>query len=267
MKKLLTVIALLVIAALPAIAQTIDYPAVENRDDRNTTIKKIETDSQYTVVSFETIASSDNSVVQLNKEIYLQTDASNVHYNYLKSENIAIVPAKQTLSNTGDKLVFKVYFKKIPPEAKFINITERAGPNNGKVSFFNFYNVSLTKSQLANTQFSTSSKGYTFGTGTAVVIDSAIVQAPAAIRIGSSYMNNEITDAMKAMEPMMSKIATVMMDAQLNYYKQPGKMAEVAKLNKVYYDALRKEGFSSDDALKIITSDSIMPKPTALSTK
>lgn len=266
MKKLLTVIALLVIAALPAIAQTIDYPAVENRDDRNTTIKKIETDSQYTIVSFETIASSDNSVVQLNKEIYLQTDASNVHYNYLKSENIAIVPAKQTLSNAGDKLVFKVYFKKIPPEAKFINITERAGPNNGKVSFFNFYNVSLTKSQLANTQFSTSSKGYTFGTGTAVVIDSVTIQAP-TMRIGSSNMSSDITDAMKAMEPMMSKMATVMMDAQLNYYKQPGKMAEVAKLNKVYYDALRKEGFSSDDALKIITSDSIMPKPTALSTK
>ena len=60
--------------------------------------------------------------------------------------------------------------------------------------------------------------------------------------------------------PMMGNMVKSMMDAQLDYFKQPGKMEEIAKLQKQYFDALIKEGFNTDQALKIITSDSILPK-------
>lgn len=65
---------------------------------------------------------------------------------------------------------------------------------------------------------------------------------------------------MNSFGPMMSNMAKSIMDAQLEYYKQPGKLEEIAKLNKQYFDALVKEGFTSDQALKIITSDSLLPK-------
>jgi hypothetical protein len=65
---------------------------------------------------------------------------------------------------------------------------------------------------------------------------------------------------MSAMGPMLTTMATSMMDAQLAYYKQPGKLEEIAKLQKQYFDALVKEGFANDQALKIITSDSLLPK-------
>jgi hypothetical protein len=65
---------------------------------------------------------------------------------------------------------------------------------------------------------------------------------------------------MNSFGPMMSNMAKSLMDAQLDYYKQPGKLEEIAKLNKQYFDALVKEGFTNDQALKIITSDSLLPK-------
>ncbi|QKJ30079.1 hypothetical protein HQ865_10015 [Mucilaginibacter mali] len=65
---------------------------------------------------------------------------------------------------------------------------------------------------------------------------------------------------MNSFGPMVSNMAKSMMDAQLEYYKQPGKLEEIAKLNKQYFDALVKEGFTADQALKIVTSDSFLPK-------
>ena len=71
---------------------------------------------------------------------------------------------------------------------------------------------------------------------------------------------NGMMSAMNSMGPMISNMAKSMMDAQLEYYKQPGKLVEIAKLQKQYFDALVKEGFTEDQALKIITSDSLLPK-------
>jgi len=260
MKKILTVIALLIMAELPTIAQTVINPSVKSRDDNNTTIKKIETNNNYTVITFETKAVTDNSWIQLNKEIYLQTDISNAHYDYIKSENIAIAPQKHTLYNAGDKLVFKVYFKKIPPAAKFINIIERSGPSNGKVSFFNYYNVSLAPSNTYKYKLST--KPYqTFSLANAIKIDTATKRIPSVTISPMSTSTNELTNAMNAMGPMITKMSKIMMDTQLDYYKQSGKLAEIAKLNKTYFDALVNEGFTRDEALKIITANSLLPKP------
>jgi hypothetical protein len=71
---------------------------------------------------------------------------------------------------------------------------------------------------------------------------------------------NGMMGMMNSMGPMMGNMAKAMMDAQLEYYKQPGKLEEIAKLTKQYYNALLKEGFSEDQALKIVISDSFLPK-------
>ncbi|WPU96825.1 hypothetical protein SNE25_14980 [Mucilaginibacter sabulilitoris] len=53
-------------------------------------------------------------------------------------------------------------------------------------------------------------------------------------------------------------MAKSLMDSQLNYYRQPGKIEELAKVNKQYFDALKKEGFTEDQALRIITTGGIL---------
>src|ERR1700752_319238 len=126
MKKIIALSALLLMICLQSFAQNISNPQVESKDDMSSVITKIETDKQFTIVSFENTAYGDNSWIQLNKEIYIQTNENNEHYNYVKSENIAIVPAKHIFAKAGDKITFKVYFKKIPATAKSIDIIERA---------------------------------------------------------------------------------------------------------------------------------------------
>ena len=280
MKKILTAL-MFMITCVPLFAQRmIKNPYVKSTDDANTVIKQIEVDNKYTIISFETTATSANSWVQLNKEIYLQTDGTNAHFNYVKSENIPLAPVKEYLINPGDKYEFKVYFEKIPVTAKYLSIIERAGPSSG-AAYMNYYGVSLYHSAtIANKQVDN------------VIVDTAVSQ-PDNSRSKVSYVTvqshhsanypmdntfstsqpasralatsgNEFSQVMNAVIPMAGNMARTMMDAQLGYYKQPGKIAELAKLNKEYYDALRKEGFSSDDAIKIITSAGIMPKATDL---
>lgn len=251
MKKILTLSTMLIMSYLSSLAQTIVNPQVESSDDYNSTITKVETDAKFTVVNFEYTASSDNSWAQLNKEIYIQTDQSNAHYNYVKSENIAMVPAKHTLAKAGEKLLFKVYFQKIPQTTKSMDIIERAGRRTDGITFFNFYNVSLTKQRV----FITDVK-ITGPNGGSPYLASGSDQ--------QSDMKDGMANAMSAMGPMYTSMAKSMLDAQFAYYKQPGKIAEIAKLNKEYFDALIKEGFTNDQALKIITSNSLIPKSASV---
>lgn len=255
MRKFLILSAFLLMANLPGFAQNIENPQLGGSDDWNSRITKIETDKQFTTVSFEYTANGDNTWAQLNKEIFIQTDVNNEHYNYVKSENIAMVPAKHTFSKKGDKLVFKVYFKKIPANAKSIDIIERPGIRNDGITYFNFYNVSLTQS---------------FPPGTKIKVTDVVLTPPPPIQrdtatTGLFYGNsNEMQNAMSSMGPMYASMAKSLLDAQLAYFKQPGKIAEIAKLHKDYYDALIKVGFNDDQALKIITTNSLMSKSSSI---
>jgi hypothetical protein len=243
MKKVL-LSALVLLAGLSSLAQTINDPFVESSDDANTLVKKVETNKQFTIVTLEYTANGEGAWAQLNKEIFIQTNLSNKRYNYAKSEDIPIAPAKHTFSKAGDKLSFKVYFEKIPGTTKSIDIIERAGGNRNGSSYFNFYNVSLEKSQGR------------------VITDVVLTPPPISGRSGGAMVtsDNNMAGVMGAMGPMFGNLAKSMMDAQLEYYKQPGKITEIAKLNKQYFDALVKEGFSEDQALKIITSEGLLPK-------
>jgi len=251
MKKPILAIITLFIIATQAFAQNIITPKVEQKDDQSTIIKKVETNNMYTIVTFIGHAYQDNAWIQLNKEIYLQTDLSNAHYDYVKSENIAMVPNKSILKKAGDKLEFKVYFKKIPAAAKSIDIIEHAGLSKSGISYFNFYNVSLTEQAPKITDV--------------VLLPPPPIQRDTA-STGLFYGNasNEMQNAMSSMGPMYASMAKSVLDAQLAYFKQPGKLAEIAKLNKEYFDALVKEGFTYDQALKIITSSSLISKSSSV---
>jgi hypothetical protein len=259
MRKLLTLSAFLLMSALTSLAQTIENPVVGIPEDWSARITKIETGTQFTTVSFEYTASGDNAWVQLNKEIFIQTDVNNEHYNYVKSDNIAIVPAKHFFAKAGNKIAFKIYFKKIPAAAKSIDIIERPGYRTDGIKFFNYYNVSLTQSLPAGT------------TQKVKVTDVVLLPPPPLTNLTSadesSNGQNEMANAMNMMGPMYATMAKSLMDSQLQYYKQPGKIEELAKVNKQYFDALKKEGFTEDQALRIITTGGILSNPIGASGK
>ncbi|MES2268485.1 MAG: hypothetical protein V4520_17100 [Bacteroidota bacterium] len=244
MKKTLLLAATLIVFCFAASAQNILNPRIENRDSPSTVIRKIETDKQYTVVSFDYFAQDNNAWAVLNKEIYIQTDVSNKHYEFVKAEGIAMEPEPKTvIAKMGDKLSFKVYFKKIPANAKMIDIIEHAGKRSDGITFFNFYNVDLTQSYPSEER----------------VKVTEVVLAPPPVNEGVNPMErNDMSSIVNAMGPMYSSLIRSMLDAQLNFYKQPGKLTEVAKMQKQYFDALVKEGFSYDQAIKILTANPLI---------
>ncbi len=249
MKKALILSAFFSIICIASFAQSILNPQVGTKDDPFCKITKIETDKLYTAVSFEATADGDSSWIQLNKEIYIQTNVDNTHYNYVKSENIAIVPQpKHLFKKAGDKFEFKVYFQKIPPTSKTIDVIERAGNNYDGSYYFNFYNVSLTESELP-----------------AKITDVEITGPGGGSPFlspgnGAGGMNGDPFSSMGGIGGMYKSMMKSMMDAQIAYYKEPGKMAEIAKLNKQYFDALVKEGFTADQALKLAAASGLGPK-------
>lgn len=235
MKKILLIPILLLMFTIKTSAQSIENPSVENSDNPNCRIVKIENTPNFTIVSFEQTAENDNAWARINKDIFVQTNVSDKHYHYIKSENIAIAPEKTTIRNAGDKLLFKVYFERIPRTARTIDVIEKGGAR----SFYNFYNVSLTHSQKVITDF---------------------VSTPPPSVTSNVNFNNEMAGVMGSVGPMLTTMTTAMMDAQLKYYKQSGIITEIAKLNKQYFDALVNQGFTQDQALKIITTESLLPK-------
>jgi hypothetical protein len=242
MKNTLILIFLFFGISLSSFSQTIDHPSVEQVDDRAISISKIETTDKFTVVTFAYTARSDSSWAEVNKEIFIQTNIDNTHYNFVKAENITIAPVRRFLTKAGSEITFKIYFDKIPAETKSIDIIERAGLMQGPESYFNFYNVSLSKSQR-------------------VKITDVVLTPPPPSDANFNFGNN-MGNVFNSMAPMVTSMTTAMMDAQLAYYKQPGKVDDIAKLNKKYFNALLKAGFNADQALKIIVADSLLPKPS-----
>lgn len=245
MKKAILTTAVASAFYFAAAAQNVAHPTVEQSDNYSATVAKIETGKQYTVVSFDYTAPSDGAWIEVNKEMFLQTDVDNKHYDFVKAENIAVAPeTRTTLKSAGDKHTFKVYFKKLPANAKTIDIIERAGRANDGLAYFNFYNISLTSPSSADGQH---------------VKVTQVLLTPPPINGGPiTSEGNEMSNMMSAMGPMYSGLIRSMLDAQLNFYKQPGKLAEVAKMHKQYFDALVKEGFTYEQAIKILTANPLM---------
>lgn len=237
MKKNLVLFAYLILISFGAFAQTVTFPNMKESDSHTTVIAKVETGKQYTVITFDQYALQDSFWMVLNKEIYLQTDAGNKHYNFVKAEGIAVVPEKKTIiAKAGGNAIFKVYFEKIPANSTSIDIIEHAGRRGDGITFFNFYGVDLTHSNAGEQQIKITE----------------VVLAPPPINENGDM--GDMASMMNSMGPMYNSLTKAVMDAQLNFYKQQGKLAELASLHRQYYTALVKEGFTEDQALKIITS-------------
>ncbi len=154
--KPLSLLFLLLLLPAMAFCQTILSPSVGSSDDPSTIIVKIDVTKSYTAVVFKHVATAKGNWVQLNKTIYLQDANGDDRYNYLRSEGIAIKPLKDSAQMDNEETSFTVYFEKLKPGTKAINIIERAISTTDRIagaSYFNYYNVSLDKSDTTVQQF------------------------------------------------------------------------------------------------------------------
>jgi len=230
---------LFLLLLLPAVAfcQTINSPSVEYSDDPSTTIEKIEITPKYTAVYFKHTTTSKGSWLELNKSIYLQDADGEDRYNYLRSEGIKLRPLKDTATTDNQVFNFTVYFEKLKPGTKSINVIERATSIMNRMSgtsFFNYYNVSLVDS----------------GKSKKHITDVKLLPPP------SAFYSSKNTDF--SMGAMVTSMYTAMLDSQIKFYSDKTKIDEMAKIDKSYYDALIKAGFNADQALKILTSRSLI---------
>ncbi|MES2810119.1 MAG: hypothetical protein V4619_15915 [Bacteroidota bacterium] len=228
MKKTLLIVCLSFTTAISALAQTIIDPDVNRADDMNVRISKIETTDKYTIVSFDYTAPSDNAWVQLNKEIFIKADGNDKHYAFVKAENISIAPEKRISENAGDNFIFKAYFQKIPKNTKSIDVIENPEGNNSASNYFNYYGVSLT-----HTRRSAASYAYTPAPSAGRVFGGSTARPSAAY----SYLLERKPDTQD-----------IVIEAQQLSVKQ------LAKQQKRYFDALVSEGFTEDQAIKIMTA-------------
>ncbi len=240
-KKILLAFLLL---PLTVFSQSIKFPLVGSSEDPTTIITQIETNKHHTIVSFKHICSVKGSWVQLNKSMYLQDANGEEKYNYVRSEGIPARPEKFVATADNEEVNFKVYFEKLKPGTKEINVVERARSlaelNNG-INFFNYFRVSLNKSQPESGNRITE-----------------VITMPPPPPSKGDLTASFPTRQMANLGPMVSNMYTSMLSAQLNMYSNPAITDQLAKIIKSYYDALIKTGFSSDAALKIITSKQLI---------
>lgn len=233
--KPLSLLFLLVLLPAVAFCQTIVSPSVEYSDDPSTTIEKIEITPKYTAVHFKHTTTVKGGWLELNKSIYLQDADGEDRYNYLRSEGVKLRPLKDTATADNQVFNFTVYFEKIKPGTKSINVIERATSIMNRMSgtnYFNFYNVSLEKSDTA-----------------AFPSHLTRVRSQADTTSVSPFGNSAFS-----MGSMMNNLYTTLFDAQIKFYSDKSKVEAVAKINKSYYDALIKAGFNADQAFKILVS-------------
>ena len=244
---------------LPAatFGQSIKSPLVANTDDPSTFITQVETNSHNTVISFRHICNGKGSWVQLNKSMYLQDANGEDRYNYVKSEGIPLRPEKFTATADRQEVNFKVYFEKLKPGTKEINVIERVRSltelRNG-ISYFNFFNVSLNKSRPLTAD------------GNEIRTVQVTMSPPPPMEMiadtlysdSSNIGGTTRTRVMNDMTPMMVNMYKSMLDAQLKVCSDPAVTDRLAKIMRNYYNALIKAGFSMDAAIKIITSKELI---------
>jgi hypothetical protein len=226
--------------------QSIKFPLVDSAEDPTTVVTAIETNSNATIVSFKHISPSKGNWIQLNKSMYLQDAGGEERYNYIKSEGIPLRPERLVSKEDNQEVNFKVYFEKLKPGTKRINIIERARSlselNNG-VNFLNYFKVDLLQSQEESDKKNRSTQ---------------VIIAPPPPAVENTTSTPFGLGDMANFAPMMSNMYGNMLQAQLNTLSKPTVMNQIAKVTKGYYDALIKAGFSADAALKIVISKPLL---------
>jgi len=243
--KPLSFLFLLLLLPVAAFCQTIVSPSVEYSDDPSTTIEKIEITPKYTAVFFKHIAAAKGGWLELNKSIYLQDADGEDRYNYLRSEGIKLRPEKDTATTDSQVFNFTVYFEKLKPGTKSVNIIERATSIMDRMSgtnYFNFYNVQLDGTKKKHV------------TQAKLLPLTSITDTAQATTIYPPLSSLGVQNYESSMGSMMTSVYNAALEARLKFYSDKARLDEMAKIEKNYYDALMKAGFTADQALKILTS-------------
>ncbi|KAA8479163.1 hypothetical protein BDE36_0164 [Arcticibacter tournemirensis] len=230
MKAKLILTSLISILCSFGFAQTYVDPYVESVGDRICFITKVEVTKQNTIVSFEHL--NNNGWIRLDPAIFIRTNTGK-KLNYVKSEDIPLVPGQYNFAPGEQKHAFKVYFEPLPKKVKEFDLIE---VESGGQYDFNFYGVNLNKKRTSDSQ-----KPHF----TERRIETEVVLTPPP----------PPGDMVRGFAEMYK--ATI--DSYLNYLKQPKKLKELAQINKDYYDALIEVGFSKEQALQILISTSLFP--------
>lgn len=259
--KIKSLFLFMMLAPAMGYCQSVTMPMVGYAEDPTTTITQLEVTKKNTIVTFKHSLNGKGAWVQLNKSMYLQDAKGEDRYNYIKSEGIPLRPARFTSDKDYQEVTFRVYFEKLKRGTKEVNVIERARSMEeqmGGTKFFNYYNVSLTKSGPSKSEH--------------VKVTDVVLMPPPPIGTNGKIMTDSVstvtgnhvpfggnnTDVASSFAPMMSSIYTSMLDAQLKMYSKPETTTKLAQVTKAYYDALIKVGFSEEAALKIITSKSLI---------
>ncbi|MBC8053031.1 MAG: hypothetical protein H7Y13_08195 [Sphingobacteriaceae bacterium] len=121
-----------------------DMPNVRGTE-ATSIISRVEITDQFTIVTFEHTGNK-GGWIQVNKSMHLDDGES--FYKLKKIEGIPIAPLRHGFTEDNEKLVFKLYFEKLPPEIKKVDIIERPRSNEDirrGITFFNYHGVRLEK--------------------------------------------------------------------------------------------------------------------------
>lgn len=216
-------------------AQTYEKPFVGTVGDQSCFISKVELNKEHTVITFSHL--NNNGWIALNPDIHINTPDGK-KYSFLKAEGIAIAPEQYNFSENEKEHTFKVFFSAIPKSVKKFDVIE---VESGSRFDFNFYGVDLSKKRTSDTQVSRYPEEVVVDTDTAVTTSA------------------NPFDFMGNLGEVYKDIYKSAVDSYLNYLKQPGKLKELAKLNKAFFDALLEEGFTREQALQILLSTPLIP--------
>ena len=131
------------------ISQTIYNPSINRQEENRITIDKIENTDKNTIVHFTYTASNEylnGGWITINPDIIIKETSGDRKYKLIKSEGMPLSPNKHSFSFNDEKLRFKLYFPKIDDKIRNIDIIE----NENNKFFFNFFGVSLSKSNVRN---------------------------------------------------------------------------------------------------------------------
>jgi hypothetical protein len=113
------------------------YPDVESQSIETIEITKIEINEVFTIVDLFYESNENESWICASRYFYIQPDNSNERKYLIMAKEIPICPEKFVINSFLNEIKFQLYFPRIDPLARKIDIIEK--PETG----FNFFGVSL----------------------------------------------------------------------------------------------------------------------------
>jgi hypothetical protein len=222
-------------------SQSVVKPYVESVGDRLCYINKIEHTKDYTIISFEHL-NNDNGWISLNPSIKIKA-SDEKEYFFVKAEGIPLNPKHHQFTESEKKHAFKVFFQRVHLNIKRFDVIE---VESGSKYDFNFYGVDLTRKRLSDIQV-------------AHHFENDSIEPAEVVSYGQSVVDSVASDGNFDFGNMFKNIYSNTIDSYIKYLKTPGKLNEIAKLNKEYFDALVGVGFTREEAMQLLTANPVIP--------